>query len=256
SELQIAIALATVPIATMVAPMFVGQAADRWVASEKLLAILNLGCGVILLLVGLVHGFLPFVVVFGASMMLTVPLFSLATSLALVAHERRTGHGGGRGRPVAADLRPPGREGDDGDRHRRLGAPLRTLGARGLVRIPDRGGRAARRLLRLRPHRRDDLRRPGLPPRRPGQRAEPPQPAGGRQRRLPGQLPDRRRRDPLYPRGGLGLALDLAGPHGRLRRGAPRLPGRIPRPPARRGCRHPREVIVPLRYARRVDSGK
>jgi hypothetical protein len=67
----------------MVAPMFVGQAADRWIASERLLAMLNAGAGVILLLVGLVHEFLPFVVVFGASMMFTVPLFSLATSLAL-----------------------------------------------------------------------------------------------------------------------------------------------------------------------------
>jgi len=83
SELQIAVALATVPIATMIAPMFVGQAADRWIASEKLLAILNVACGVLMLLVGLVHSFVPFVAAFAAVMMVTVPLFSLATSLAL-----------------------------------------------------------------------------------------------------------------------------------------------------------------------------
>jgi nucleoside transporter len=83
SEHQIDVALATVPIATMVAPMFVGQAADRWISSERLLALLNAACGVTLLLAGALTSFLPFVAVFSVAMLFTVPLFSLATSLAL-----------------------------------------------------------------------------------------------------------------------------------------------------------------------------
>jgi nucleoside transporter len=83
SELQIAVALAVVPVCTMISPMFVGQAADRWIASEKLLAILNLCCGVVMFLVGFVRSFVPFVAVFGGAMMVTVPLFSLATSISL-----------------------------------------------------------------------------------------------------------------------------------------------------------------------------
>ena len=83
SQFQISLALAMVPIATMVATMVVGQAADRWMASERLLAMLNAGAGILLLLAASLTSFLPFVLVFAASMMLTVPLFSLATSLAL-----------------------------------------------------------------------------------------------------------------------------------------------------------------------------
>jgi nucleoside transporter len=82
-EFQIAVALAMSPIATMIAPMFVGQAADRWIASEKLLAILNVVCSGAMFLVGRFHEFLPFVAAFAAAMLVTVPLFSLATSLSL-----------------------------------------------------------------------------------------------------------------------------------------------------------------------------
>jgi nucleoside transporter len=83
SEVQIAVALALVPIATMLSPIIVGQAADRWIASERLLAILNVGSGLMLLLAGAFHSFVPFAVVFSVAMLLTVPLFSMATSIAL-----------------------------------------------------------------------------------------------------------------------------------------------------------------------------
>jgi nucleoside transporter len=83
SEFQIAVALALVPIATMISPIIVGQAADRWIASERLLAILNVGSGLTLLLAGAFLSFVPFAVVFSVAMTLTVPLFSMATSIAL-----------------------------------------------------------------------------------------------------------------------------------------------------------------------------
>jgi nucleoside transporter len=83
SEFQIDLALALVPVATMIAPIAVGQAADRWIPSEKLMAILNLGAGVALLVARLFTSFATFVPAFAIAMMLTVPLFSLATSLSL-----------------------------------------------------------------------------------------------------------------------------------------------------------------------------
>ncbi len=83
SELQTDIVLALVPVATMIAPLIVGQAADRWIASEKLMAILNLGAGVALLVARLFTSFAAFVPAFAVCMLLTVPLFSIATSIAL-----------------------------------------------------------------------------------------------------------------------------------------------------------------------------
>jgi nucleoside transporter len=83
TEFQCALALASSNIATMISPIMVGQAADRWVASERLLAILNALCGVVLLGVARLHGFVPFLGAFFFAMLLTVPLFSMATSIAL-----------------------------------------------------------------------------------------------------------------------------------------------------------------------------
>jgi nucleoside transporter len=83
SELQTDLTLAIVPIATMIAPLIVGQAADRWMASEKLMAILNLGAGAALLVARLFTKFSAFAPAFAVAMMLTVPLFSIATSIAL-----------------------------------------------------------------------------------------------------------------------------------------------------------------------------
>lgn len=83
SEFQIGLALASTNIATMISPILVGQAADRWMASERLLAILSLACGGVLLGLGRVAGFVPFLGAFFFAMLLTVPLFSMATSIAL-----------------------------------------------------------------------------------------------------------------------------------------------------------------------------
>jgi nucleoside transporter len=83
SELQISMALATTTIASMVSPMVVGQAADRWIASERLLALLNVASGLLLFAASAIASFAPFVAVFGSAMLVTVPIFSTATSLAL-----------------------------------------------------------------------------------------------------------------------------------------------------------------------------
>jgi MFS family permease len=83
SEAQSSLALASINVAAMISPLLVGQAADRWIASERLLAILNVVCGAVLLLVGQVTGFVPFLAAFFVAMLLTVPLFSMATSIAL-----------------------------------------------------------------------------------------------------------------------------------------------------------------------------
>jgi len=83
SEFQCAAALASSNIATMISPILVGQAADRWIASERLLAILNALCGIVLLGVVQLRGFVPFLGAFFFAMLLTVPLFSTATSIAL-----------------------------------------------------------------------------------------------------------------------------------------------------------------------------
>lgn len=81
--IQIDIALALVPVATMIAPLLVGQASDRWFASEKLMAALNLGAGLMLLTARTFTSFAAFAPAFAAAMLLTVPLFSIATSIAL-----------------------------------------------------------------------------------------------------------------------------------------------------------------------------
>jgi len=83
SEAEKSLALASINIAAMISPLLVGQAADRWIASERLLVILNVLCGAVLLLVGQVTGFVPFLAAFFVAMLLTVPLFSMATSIAL-----------------------------------------------------------------------------------------------------------------------------------------------------------------------------
>src|SRR5262245_46195205 len=83
SEFERSVVLAFINISTMISPILVGQAADRWIASERLLAILNAACGAALLLVLQAKGFAPFLAVFFLAMLLTVPLFSLATSIAL-----------------------------------------------------------------------------------------------------------------------------------------------------------------------------
>lgn len=82
-EYQIAVCLATVPIATMIAPMAAGQAADRWFASERLVAVLGLITGCMMFVARPVTGFLPFAGVFLATMIFAAPLIPMSTALAL-----------------------------------------------------------------------------------------------------------------------------------------------------------------------------
>ncbi|HZE98744.1 MAG TPA: MFS transporter [Planctomycetota bacterium] len=82
-EFQIAVCLATAPVATMIAPLAAGQAADRWFASERLVALLSLGTGLLMLAARPLVGFLPFAGAFFATMLVAAPLIPMSTSLAL-----------------------------------------------------------------------------------------------------------------------------------------------------------------------------
>jgi MFS family permease len=82
-EFEIAVCLATVPVATMLSPLMAGQAADRWVASERLLSLLSLATGVLMFAARPIASFVPFVGAFFASMLVAAPLVPMATALSL-----------------------------------------------------------------------------------------------------------------------------------------------------------------------------
>jgi nucleoside transporter len=82
-EFEIAVCLATTPVATMISPLFMGQAADRWLASERLLALLGAACGLLMFAARAMTGFVPFAAVFFVTMLAAVPLFPVSTALAL-----------------------------------------------------------------------------------------------------------------------------------------------------------------------------
>ena len=82
-EFEIAVCLAATPVATLITPILMGQAADRWMASERLLALISLACGVLMFAARAMTGFVPFAAVFFGTMLAAVPLFPMATSLAL-----------------------------------------------------------------------------------------------------------------------------------------------------------------------------
>ncbi|MBV8881577.1 MAG: MFS transporter [Planctomycetaceae bacterium] len=82
-EFEIAVCLATVPVATMISPLAAGQAADRWFASERLVSLLSLLTGVLMFAARPIVGFAPFVGAFFAAMLVAAPLFPMSTSLAL-----------------------------------------------------------------------------------------------------------------------------------------------------------------------------
>jgi len=82
-EFEIAVCLATVPVATIITPLLAGQAADRWFASERLVSVLSLFCGVLMLAARPIASFAPFVGVFFASMLAAAPLLPMSTALAL-----------------------------------------------------------------------------------------------------------------------------------------------------------------------------
>lgn len=83
SEFQMDVTLALVPLATMISPLFVGHAADRWIASERLLAIINLASGALMFAAREMNAFLPFTLLFSLSMLMTVPVLPLATAVSL-----------------------------------------------------------------------------------------------------------------------------------------------------------------------------
>lgn len=82
-EFEIAVCLAATPVATLITPILMGQAADRWMASERLLALISMACGVLMFAARAMTGFVPFAAVFFGTMLAAVPLFPMATSLAL-----------------------------------------------------------------------------------------------------------------------------------------------------------------------------
>ena len=82
-EFEIAMCLATVPVATILTPLLAGQAADRWVASDRLVSVLSLFCGILMLAARPIVAFVPFVGVFFAAMLFSAPLVPMSTSLAL-----------------------------------------------------------------------------------------------------------------------------------------------------------------------------
>lgn len=82
-EFQIAVCLATVPIATMIAPIAAGQAADRWFASERLVALLSLVSGCLMFAARPIVSFIPFTAVFFSAMLFAAPLIPMSTALSL-----------------------------------------------------------------------------------------------------------------------------------------------------------------------------
>jgi MFS family permease len=82
SEFQLALALSTAPVATMLSPL-AGQAADRWVSADRLVAGLAVAGGILFLAVSRATAFLPVLGLLLGALVLSGPLFSLATSLAL-----------------------------------------------------------------------------------------------------------------------------------------------------------------------------
>jgi len=82
-EFEIAVCLATVPVATLISPLMAGQAADRWVASERLVSLLSLLAGALMLAARPIEAFVPFVGAFFAAMLVAAPLIPMSTALSL-----------------------------------------------------------------------------------------------------------------------------------------------------------------------------
>jgi nucleoside transporter len=78
---------ALLPLATIVAPLVGGQVADRWFASEKVIALLQLGGGVLLLLAARIEDFgtLAWVMLFYC--LLYAPTLALTNSVAMMNME-------------------------------------------------------------------------------------------------------------------------------------------------------------------------
>ncbi|MCL7937848.1 MAG: MFS transporter [marine benthic group bacterium] len=78
---------ALLPLATIVAPLIGGQVADRWFASEKVIAFLQLGGGVLLLLAARITDFGTLAVVMLVYCLLYAPTLALTNSVAMINME-------------------------------------------------------------------------------------------------------------------------------------------------------------------------
>jgi nucleoside transporter len=78
---------ALLPLATIVAPLIGGQVADRWFASEKVIAFLQLGGGVLLLLAARITDFGTLAVVMLFYCLLYAPTLALTNSVAMINME-------------------------------------------------------------------------------------------------------------------------------------------------------------------------
>ncbi len=84
SGAQVGWIYALLPLATIVAPVVGGQVADRWLASEKLIAFLQLGGGVLLLAASRVTDFGTLAVLMLVYCLLYAPTLALTNSVAMI----------------------------------------------------------------------------------------------------------------------------------------------------------------------------
>lgn len=80
-EFQLAAALSTAPVAVMLIPL-AGQAADRWIATERLISILSALAAGAFFAAAQATAFGPTTALLFIALLLSAPLFTLATSLA------------------------------------------------------------------------------------------------------------------------------------------------------------------------------
>ncbi len=78
---------ALLPLATIVAPLIGGQVADRWFASEKVIAFLQLGGGVLLLVAARISDFGTLAAVMLMYCLLYAPTLALTNSVAMINME-------------------------------------------------------------------------------------------------------------------------------------------------------------------------
>lgn len=84
SGFQVGVIYALLPLATIIAPFIGGQAADRWIPSEKLIAYLQLTGGVLLLLMSQMTNFPAMIVLMFFYCLLYAPTLAITNSIAMI----------------------------------------------------------------------------------------------------------------------------------------------------------------------------